>query len=139
MLLAVDHEGQQFIDILFLISNDLQFRNLTVGENICKYTYWHSLDFRFSLSPSPVTNSTLPLQLSITSKNLFTSLIFCTFISIISFPFLRLHYTQENLYLQAFFPDPHPKIPFKIWENLDVFYSFRILFSVISIFFSFSR
>ena len=36
MLLAVDHEGQQFIDILFLISNDLQFRNLTVGENICK-------------------------------------------------------------------------------------------------------
>ena len=102
-------------------------------------TYWHSLDFRFSLSPSPVTNSTLPLQLSITSKNLFTSLIFCTFISIISFPFLRLHYTQENLYLQAFFPDTHPKIPFKVWENLDVFYSFRILFSVISIFFSFSR
>ena len=42
-------------------------------------TYWHSLDFRFSLSPSPVINSTFPLQLSTTSKNLLMSVIFCTF------------------------------------------------------------
>ena len=32
-------------------------------------TYWLSLDFRFSLSPSPVINSTLPLHLSTVSKN----------------------------------------------------------------------
>ena len=31
-------------------------------------TYCDSLDFRFSLSPSPVTSSTLPSQLSTTSK-----------------------------------------------------------------------
>lgn len=39
-------------------------------------TYWESLDFRFSLSPSPVTNSTLPLQESTTLKNPSTSVIF---------------------------------------------------------------
>ena len=32
-------------------------------------TYCDNLDFRFSLSPSPVTSSTLPAQLSTTSKN----------------------------------------------------------------------
>lgn len=31
-------------------------------------TYWDNLDLRFSLSPSPVTNSTLPSQLSTTEK-----------------------------------------------------------------------
>src|SRR5699024_9299961 len=41
-------------------------------------TYWDSLDFRFSLSPSPVTSSTFPLQSSITLKNLSISVMFCT-------------------------------------------------------------
>ena len=31
-------------------------------------TYWQSLDFKFNLSPSPVSNSTLPAQLSTTSR-----------------------------------------------------------------------
>ena len=43
-------------------------------------TYWDSLDLRFSLSPSPVTSSTLPWQLSTTSKNFSMSLILDTFI-----------------------------------------------------------
>src|SRR5699024_1606728 len=39
-------------------------------------TYWYRLDFRFSLSPSPVTSSTFPLQESMTLKKPSISVIF---------------------------------------------------------------
>ena len=32
--LAVDHKGNQFIDIFLLICDDFQLRNLSVGENV---------------------------------------------------------------------------------------------------------
>ena len=32
--LAIDHEVQKLVDVLFLVRDDLQLRNLTIGENI---------------------------------------------------------------------------------------------------------
>src|SRR5699024_6260925 len=77
-------------------------------------TYWDSLDFRFSLSPSPVTSSTFPLQSSITLKNLSISVMFCTFIVLHSFlqicSAMRFspsthHYNHILPDCNAFFPD----------------------------------
>lgn len=45
-----------------------------------KDTSWHNLDFRFRRSPSAVTSSTCPEQLSITFKNSCGFSIFITFI-----------------------------------------------------------
>ena len=33
---AVDHEAEKFVDIFFLICNDLKFRDFSAGEDICK-------------------------------------------------------------------------------------------------------
>ena len=44
----------------FLCCNDLKFRDLTGGKDVCKRYILGKLDFRFSLSP-PVTSSPLPL------------------------------------------------------------------------------
>ena len=34
--LAIDHEIDQFIYVFFFVSKNFQFRNLTVGENVCQ-------------------------------------------------------------------------------------------------------
>ena len=88
-------------------------------------TYWDNLDLRFSLSPSPVTSSTLPWQLSTTSKKfldvfniryfhckspfkifIFLCSTYCISCKILSFQMIFLSCVQYNLYflkLQRFY------------------------------------
>ena len=72
-------------------------------------TYWDNLDLRFSLSPSPVTNSTLPSQLSTTSKNFSISLMLDTLMSVLlstctfhSSRCFRAHYNAIHMKKQLF-------------------------------------